>query len=225
VPRVSLLRTCVVTFWFVFARRNNAKRKKGGENGKMASNKKRFRPSSHGDPYHCDYCRRDLSTSLRIKCNECSNFDLCLECFSVGAEITPHKNTHSYRVIDSLSVPVYTIDWGADEETLLLEGIERFGLHWMQVANHVGRSAEECMTHYFKVYVETDCFPKPKKLDDMPSGDVKQMIEDKRLAGARRIAAQKSGVKLPVVVKEEEKGSRRYGSSGRGSRQGRRSGW
>jgi hypothetical protein len=49
--------------------------------------------------YHCNYCKKDISGSVRIKCAECADFDLCLECFSVGAESTPHKNDHKYRVM------------------------------------------------------------------------------------------------------------------------------
>ena len=33
---------------------------------------------------------------LRIKCVDCNDFDLCLECFSTGAQIGRHKNTHKY---------------------------------------------------------------------------------------------------------------------------------
>ena len=113
--------------------------------------------------YHCDYCSKDLSTSLRIKCAVCPDFDLCLECFSVGAEIKPHASDHAYRVVDNLSFPVYTLDWGADEELLLLEGVEFFGLgNWAKVAEHGGKHADDCKAHYFAVYVETETFPQPK---------------------------------------------------------------
>lgn len=37
-------------------------------------------PCSEG-LYHCDYCHKDLSSTLRIKCVVCKDFDLCLECF------------------------------------------------------------------------------------------------------------------------------------------------
>ncbi len=49
---------------------------------------------------------------VRIKCAVCPDFDLCLDCFSVGVEITPHQNDHAYRVMDSLSFPLYHPDWG-----------------------------------------------------------------------------------------------------------------
>ena len=31
------------------------------------------------------------------QCAECSDFDLCVECFSVGVELHPHKASHKYR--------------------------------------------------------------------------------------------------------------------------------
>ena len=32
--------------------------------------------------YECDYCGTDLTRSPRIRCAECPDFDLCLECFA-----------------------------------------------------------------------------------------------------------------------------------------------
>lgn len=51
--------------------------------------------------YHCNYCHKDISGKIRIKCVICPDFDLCIECFSVGAEVTPHKSNHLYRVMVS----------------------------------------------------------------------------------------------------------------------------
>ncbi len=62
--------------------------------------------------YHCNYCQKDISNVPRIKCAECKDFDLCLECFSVGVEIKPHKNTHDYQVVENLSFPIFHPDWG-----------------------------------------------------------------------------------------------------------------
>lgn len=89
----------------------------------MSSNSKGDAGRS-GAQYHCDYCRKDISSTVRIRCAECADFDLCLECFSVGVEVYPHKNNHKYRVIDHVTTPIFEEDWGADEELLLLEGIE-----------------------------------------------------------------------------------------------------
>lgn len=57
-----------------------------------------------GGKYNCDYCQKDITGKIRIKCAVCPDFDLCVECMSVGAEITPHKCDHPYRVMVSLHV-------------------------------------------------------------------------------------------------------------------------
>ena len=94
--------------------------------------------------YHCNYCQRNISDSVRIKCAICMDFDLCVECFSVGVELGEHKNTHSYRVMDFLAFPLHHPAWGADEELLLLEGIDMYGIgNWQAVSEHVGEKAPE----------------------------------------------------------------------------------
>ncbi|GFY97698.1 similar to ADA2 2A [Actinidia rufa] len=113
--------------------------------------------------YHCNYCNKDISGKIRIKCVVCPDFDLCVECFSVGAEVTPHKSNHSYRVMDNLSFPLICPDWNADEEILLLEGIEMYGLgNWNEIAEHVGtKNKAQCIDHYNAIYMNSPCFPLP----------------------------------------------------------------
>ncbi|KAM0929528.1 hypothetical protein ACQ4PT_001583 [Festuca glaucescens] len=113
--------------------------------------------------YHCNYCNKDLSGKIRIKCSKCPDFDLCVECFSVGAEVTPHRSNHPYRVMDNLSFPLICPDWNADEEILLLEGIEMYGLgNWAEVAEHVGTKGKtQCIDHYTTAYMNSPCYPLP----------------------------------------------------------------
>ncbi|CAN1222987.1 Transcriptional adapter ADA2 [Linum perenne] len=113
--------------------------------------------------YHCNYCSKDISGVVRMKCAVCSDFDLCVECFCVGAELFPHKSIHPYRIMDNLSFPLITPDWNADEEMLLLEGIGMYGFgNWAEVAEHVGlKSKQECIDHYTAVYMNSPCFPLP----------------------------------------------------------------
>ncbi|KAL6495064.1 hypothetical protein OROGR_030746 [Orobanche gracilis] len=113
--------------------------------------------------YHCNYCNKDISGKVRIKCVICSDFDLCVECFSVGAEVHPHKSNHSYRVMDNLAFPLICRDWNADEEMLLLEGLEMYGLgNWNEVAEHVGtKTKSQCIDHYDKIFMNSRCFPLP----------------------------------------------------------------
>lgn len=173
--------------------------------------------------YHCDYCSKDLSTSLRIKCAVCPDFDLCLECFSVGAQIAPHSSDHAYRVVDNLSFPVYTLDWGADEEMLLLEGVELYGLgNWAKVGEHVGKHADDCKVHYFEVYVETDTFPVPKPRGEMEGVDIKKLIEERRRAGAERIALARQ--QSAVAKRGRPLGSTKAKTPGDGTAAGRSTG-
>ncbi|KAK7393788.1 hypothetical protein VNO78_22352 [Psophocarpus tetragonolobus] len=113
--------------------------------------------------YHCNYCNKDISGKIRIKCVVCQDFDLCIECFSVGAEVNPHKSNHPYRIMDNLSFPLLCPDWNADEEMLLLEGIEMYGFgNWNEVAEYVGtKSKSQCIDHYNAVYMNSLCFPLP----------------------------------------------------------------
>ncbi|XP_031394515.1 transcriptional adapter ADA2a isoform X1 [Punica granatum] len=113
--------------------------------------------------YHCNYCNKDISGKVRIKCAACPDFDLCIECFSVGAEITPHKSNHPYRVMDNLSFPLICPDWNVDEEMLLLEAIEMYGFgNWAEVADYVGsKSKSQCIDHYNAVYMNSPHFPLP----------------------------------------------------------------
>lgn len=72
---------------------------------------------------------------------------------------------------------------------LLLEGVESFGLgNWTKVAEHVGKHADDCRAHYFSVYVETETFPVPQPSPEMDGVDIRKLIEDRRRAGAERIA-------------------------------------
>ncbi|KAJ6723835.1 TRANSCRIPTIONAL ADAPTER ADA2B [Salix koriyanagi] len=124
-----------------------------------------YQETSQGKPalYHCNYCHKDISGMVRIKCAVCPDFDLCVECFSVGAEVTPHKSNHLYRVMDNLSFPLFCPDWNTDEEILLLEGIEMYGFgNWTEVSEHVGtKSKSQCIDHYNAVYMDSPCFPLP----------------------------------------------------------------
>lgn len=113
--------------------------------------------------YHCDYCRKDISGGIRIKCAVCTDFDLCVECFSVGVEVTPHQNDHAYQVMDRVNFPLFDEEWEAEEELLLLEAIAKYGLgNWEDVADHVGtKTLAECRDHYFAAYIDTATCPLP----------------------------------------------------------------
>jgi hypothetical protein len=96
--------------------------------------------------FYCNNCERDISTQFRIRCADpaCVDFDLCSDCFSAGAQIHPHKNTHAYRVVDCLDKPMFTKDWTTNEELMLLEGIEKFGVGNWKVGQHIAYISSIC---------------------------------------------------------------------------------
>mmetsp|Transcript_24698 Transcript_24698/g.97552 ORF Transcript_24698/g.97552 Transcript_24698/m.97552 type:complete len:131 (+) Transcript_24698:812-1204(+) len=74
--------------------KHRPKRARGGKNSKQGNNE------SDSSRFHCNYCGRDLSNTIRARCADCTDFDLCLDCFSVGATLWPHTPTHSYRLVE-----------------------------------------------------------------------------------------------------------------------------
>ena len=93
---------------------------------------------------------------VRIACAHCASFDLCLECFSRGREISTHRRSHAYRVVDTMQWAVFEGAWTAEEEWLLLEGLGVVGMgNWAGVAMHVGggKSPAECQRHYERIYM------------------------------------------------------------------------
>ncbi|KAK1927453.1 hypothetical protein DB88DRAFT_32495 [Papiliotrema laurentii] len=110
-----------------------------------------------GIKYTCDCCGIDITNTVRIKCaaKECEEVDLCPGCFCEGKEVQRHKAWHDYKVVEQHSQPIFTPDWGADEELLLISGLIINGLgNWAEVATHIGtRTKEECQKHYEEVYL------------------------------------------------------------------------
>lgn len=119
-----------------------------------------------GVRYHCDVCGADITLTVRIRCaGGCKDFDLCGTCFCTGSEIGQHKAWHDYRVIEQHCTPVFCPDWGVDEELLLIDGCQIYGVgNWMDIADHIGnRTKEEVEQHFLDVYIEGR--------NGLPSGD------------------------------------------------------
>lgn len=131
----------------------------------------------------CDFCQVDISSYMYIRCEECPGISLCLHCFAEGRELEQnplkglssaregkfrHRKSHAYRIIDHVVQPIFEKDWSADEELLLLEGIEQLGLgNWQDVVEHMGgneknrKSQTRCEAHYHGVYLNSKCSPLP----------------------------------------------------------------
>eukprot|EP00727_Mastigamoeba_balamuthi_P002068 m51a1_g11859 hypothetical protein (914) ;mRNA; r:503783-507973 len=120
----------------------------------------------------------------RVKCWQCSDFDLCLKCYHSGAETGRHKKTHIFLIPSELGFVMFEDGWTAFEELVLLEGLDIYNLSWREVSEHVGtRSPEECRSHWTKAYFSSDSSPFP----DLDA-----------LVGAARVAADTvGGLQLP----------------------------
>ncbi|CAH0728334.1 unnamed protein product, partial [Brenthis ino] len=107
--------------------------------------------------YNCTYCQEEIN-GVRVRCSECKDFDICLQCFSLGAEIGSHKNDHSYQFMDSGAFGIFLgrTSWSANEEVRLLDAIEQFGFgNWEDIAKHIEtRTPEEAKDEYITRYLE-----------------------------------------------------------------------
>ncbi|KAF9734400.1 hypothetical protein PMIN06_009955 [Paraphaeosphaeria minitans] len=152
------------------------------------------RGTEGGVKYVCDVCSSDITSTVRIRCasDVCHEFDLCVPCFSDAKFSRDHDpKTHSYQVIEQHSIPIFTEDWGADEELALLEGAETYGLgSWADIADHIGgfRSKDEVRDHYVNSYINSSKFPLPERaspdnteLSDRIPRDVFQANKKRRI--------------------------------------------
>ncbi|KAF5369420.1 hypothetical protein D9758_002539 [Tetrapyrgos nigripes] len=153
-----------------------------------------------GDLYQCDSCACDLTHTIRIKCADpvCEvgdGVDICPQCFCSGKEFGKHKRGHDYRVITINSYPIFTEDWGADEELLLVKGIATQGFgNWKKIAEVVGtRTKEEVEEHYNSVYIQSKDWPTPP-MDRTFDIDPAEFQERKR----RRLTAMNAAPIPPV---------------------------
>ncbi|XP_059610507.1 transcriptional adapter 2B isoform X1 [Phlebotomus argentipes] len=103
------------------------------------------------DKYVCTNCQEDIQ-GIRVHCSECTDFELCLQCFAAGAEIGPHRNDHNYQFMDTGALSIYRGKggWSAREEVHLLNAIEQFGYgNWEDISKHIEtRSPEEAKEEY-----------------------------------------------------------------------------
>nr|CAG4650937.1 EOG090X058A [Simocephalus serrulatus] len=110
--------------------------------------------------HRCGYCQDDIQ-GIRIRCSVCVDYELCLQCFSLGCEIGPHKSSHGYRIIDPGTFSIFPNEredeggWIAREDYQLLDAIEQFGYgNWEDVAKHVEtRDSEKSKDHYCERFV------------------------------------------------------------------------
>ncbi|KAK9766378.1 Transcriptional adapter ada2, partial [Basidiobolus ranarum] len=157
-----------------------------------------------GVKYHCDFCQVNITSTVRIKCANCTDFDLCVKCFTHGVEIGKHKNDHDYQVVDKHTFPIFDSSWGADEELLLIEALEIYGMgNWADAADHVGtKNKEECEQHYIDTYVNSETWPLPNmNLDFSPEIDA---VSDRKKVKVTKQALNRYGKPLQSMPSNHE---------------------
>ncbi|KAH0553277.1 hypothetical protein GP486_006585 [Trichoglossum hirsutum] len=170
------------------------------------------RGTEGGVKFVCDVCSADITSTVRIRCAHpaCTEYDLCVPCFSNGASSGSHyPPTHQYQVIEQHSIPIFTEDWGADEELLLLEGAESYGLgSWAEIANHIGgyRTKEEVRDHYINTYINSPNFPLPELASPKNTGGLDKISrEDFQARKKRRIEDRREAAKnLPPATPKKK---------------------
>lgn len=140
--------------------------------------------------FHCDVCSSDCTRRIRIRCAECSDYDLCVPCFSKGKATGKHKPWHAYRVIEQNQYPIFDSDWGADEELLMVDGCQTLGLgNWHDISDYIGgRSKEDVGAHYEKEYLHSDYYPIPDINKSFPDVSTTEFLNERK----ERLEARKN---------------------------------
>ncbi|KAK6588248.1 hypothetical protein RS030_6792 [Cryptosporidium xiaoi] len=130
--------------------------------------------------FRCDVCKKD-TWDYRIRCAECTEYDLCLDCFCQGKSSNNHKPDHKYIPIGRYTFNLLTNNWTAEEELLLMEAVSRYGLgNWSEISKYItegpvgalslyqksqksgyGHSADDCEKHYNEFYLNSQTKPLP----------------------------------------------------------------
>ncbi|KAI9710244.1 MAG: Transcriptional adapter ada2 [Bogoriella megaspora] len=179
----------------------------------MIKKKTAVRGTEGGVKYVCDSCSADITSTVRIRCANtavCPDYDLCVTCFSEAKATRDHDpRTHSYQVIEQHSIPIFKPDWGADEELLLLEGAETYGLgSWADIADHIGgyRTKDEVRDHYNDTYVDSNAFPLPEHAPPEDRTYINQIPREEFQAHRKqRIEQRKEAAKSAVPATPKQK--------------------
>ena len=106
-------------------------------------------------------------------------------------------------------MPIFEEEWGADEELLLLEGADIYGLgSWADIADHIGgfRTKDEVRDHYLNTYVDSPNFPLPANADPedttLPDSISKEEFQARK---KRRIEERKDAAKTAPPTTPKQK--------------------
>ncbi|XP_030374507.1 transcriptional adapter 2A isoform X1 [Scaptodrosophila lebanonensis] len=109
----------------------------------------------YGEDLPCATCHSSLSEPY-IRCSECLDILLCLQCFARGRENGTHRNYHAYVVVrDDIQIFPGEPDWTARDERILLQTLRTQGYgNWEAVARALEQrhTKAECRRHYHDCY-------------------------------------------------------------------------
>ena len=74
----------------------------------------------------------------------------------LGRENEKHSRTSDYHVVNKLNFPLFDLNWTAEEELLMLEGLEKCGFgNWNDIAELIGtdKTKDDVEKHYEKYYL------------------------------------------------------------------------
>ncbi|XP_037707591.1 transcriptional adapter 2A isoform X1 [Drosophila subpulchrella] len=112
-------------------------------------------PVTPNDSSRCATCRCSLAEPY-IKCSECLDIVLCLQCFARGREVSSHRNNHAYIIVrDSIQVFAQEPHWTAREERILLKTLRTQGYgNWEAVSQALDQRHDpsEVRRHYHDCY-------------------------------------------------------------------------
>jgi len=107
----------------------------------------------------CAFCDKEITRYTKIQDAENMRTIMCITCLIEGRKTDIHPVSDSYHVLNKLNFPLYEDNWSAEEEILLLEGMEKYGFgNWGDIGDHIGtdKTGEDVASHYEKIYLSAD---------------------------------------------------------------------
>ena len=131
---------------------------------KNVSKKMKPKESDISKPRKCAKCNREIDKEICAQCCRCSNFFLCLECYSICSECKMHNRMHQCVIIEPDKNEIFQEGWTIEEEAILLFSIQSCGLgNWHSISEAVKtKSHVECECHYFDTFLSNgESTPEP----------------------------------------------------------------
>ena len=110
---------------------------------------------------HCDFCDKEITKHARIIDPQAPDIDVCMNCFMNARENQRHLKTAPYHVVNKLNFPLFDPNWTAEEELLMLEGLEKSGFgNWNDIAELISsdKTKDDVEKHYETYFLSESNF-------------------------------------------------------------------